>query len=42
MAITREGIDKTLFIKKENDKLMVAQIYVDDIVIGGMSRQMVN
>ena len=35
------GIDKTLFVKNEGGKLMVAQIYVDDIVFGGMSDQMV-
>ena len=38
---TRGGVDKTLFIKNENGKLMIAQIYVDDIVFGGMSKQMV-
>ena len=35
------GIDKTLFVKNEGGKLMVAQIYVDDIVFGGMSSKMV-
>ncbi|CAJ2652309.1 unnamed protein product [Trifolium pratense] len=35
------GNDKTLFVRKEKGKLMIAQIYVDDIVFGGMSRQMV-
>ncbi|MCI00295.1 gag-pol polyprotein [Trifolium medium] len=29
--------DKTLFVKEEHGKLMIAQIYVDDIVFGGMS-----
>ncbi|MCH94711.1 gag-pol polyprotein, partial [Trifolium medium] len=33
--------DMTLFVKEENGKLMIAQIYVDDIVFGGMSDQMV-
>jgi hypothetical protein len=33
--------DKTLFVKEENGKLMIAHIYVDDIVFGGMSSQMV-
>ncbi|GAA0166486.1 hypothetical protein LIER_21630 [Lithospermum erythrorhizon] len=33
------GTDKTLFIKYENFNLMVAQIYVDDIIFGGMSEQ---
>ncbi|CAJ2661762.1 unnamed protein product [Trifolium pratense] len=35
------GNDKTLFVREEKGKLMIAQIYVDDIVFGGMSRQMV-
>ena len=35
------GNDKTLFVKEENRRLMIAQIYVDDIVFGGMSNQMV-
>ena len=35
------GNDKTLFVKKDKGKLMIAQIYVDDIVFGGMSDKMV-
>jgi len=35
------GTDKTLFVKKEKGRLMIALIYVDDIVFGGMSNQMV-
>jgi hypothetical protein len=35
------GIDKTLFVKNEGGKLMVAQIYMDDIMFSGMSDQMV-
>ncbi|GAU48712.1 hypothetical protein TSUD_281050 [Trifolium subterraneum] len=35
------GNDKTLFVKEEEGKLIIAQIYVDDIVFGGMSGQMV-
>ena len=31
---TRGSIDKTLFIKRNNDELFIAQIYVDDIVFG--------
>ncbi|KAK0593830.1 hypothetical protein LWI29_021806 [Acer saccharum] len=31
---TRDSVDKTLFIKKDNDELFIAQIYVDDIVFG--------
>ncbi|XP_057444286.1 uncharacterized protein LOC130736472 [Lotus japonicus] len=37
----KSGIDKTLFVKKNGSELMIAQIYVDDIVFGGMSNQMV-
>jgi hypothetical protein len=35
------GTDKTLFVKEEKGRLMIAQIYVDDIVFGGMSNQIV-
>ena len=35
------GTDKTLFVKEEKGRLMIAHIYVDDIVLGGMSNQMV-
>ena len=35
------GIDKTLFVKNDRGKLMISQIYVDDIVFGGMSDKMV-
>ncbi|XP_050875823.1 uncharacterized mitochondrial protein AtMg00810-like [Lathyrus oleraceus] len=35
------GIDKTLFLKENDGKLMIAQIYVDDIVFGGISDEMV-
>ena len=35
------GSDETLFVKEENGRLMIAHIYVDDIVFGGMSNQMV-
>ncbi|CAJ2652046.1 unnamed protein product [Trifolium pratense] len=35
------GHDKTLFVKEQEEKLMIAQIYVDDIVFGGMSAKMV-
>ncbi|XP_058732925.1 uncharacterized protein LOC131604507 [Vicia villosa] len=34
------GIDKTLFVKDEGGKILIAQIYVDDIVFGGMSDKM--
>jgi len=35
------GTDKTLFVKDNNGRLMIARIYVDDIVFGGMSNKMV-
>ncbi|KAK2383145.1 putative mitochondrial protein [Trifolium repens] len=35
------GSDKTLFVKEERGKFIIAQIYVDDIVFGGMSDTMV-
>jgi hypothetical protein len=35
------GNDMTLFVKEEGNKLMIAQIYVDDIVFGGMSEKMI-
>ena len=33
-GFTRGKADHTLFIKKEDDKLIVTQIYVDDIIFG--------
>lgn len=35
------GIDKTLFVKENYGKHMIALIYVDDIMFGGMSDDMV-
>jgi hypothetical protein len=37
----KKGSNKTLFVKKHGGDLMIAQIYVDDIVFEGMSNQMV-
>lgn len=37
----RGVVDKTLFIRKQEGNLVVAQIYVDDIFFGGMSAKMV-
>ena len=31
---SRKGVDRTLFINRFKDELLVAQIYVDDIVFG--------
>ena len=36
----RGEVDRTLFIKRPNDELLVAQIYVDDIVFGATSREL--
>lgn len=36
------GIDKTLFVKEKDGMLLIAHIYVDDIVFGGMSNEMVH
>ena len=33
-GFTRGKVDQTLFIKTENGKLIVAQVYVDDIIFG--------
>ena len=30
----RGGVDRTLFINRSNDELLVVQIYFDDIVFG--------
>lgn len=38
---TRGVSDKTLFIKKSGATMMIAWIYVDGILFGGMSRVMV-
>ena len=31
-GFTRGKVDQTLFIKREDDELIVAQVYVDDII----------
>ena len=33
-GFTRGKVDKTLFIKREDSELIVAQVYVDDIIFG--------
>ncbi|KAL0554442.1 hypothetical protein IC582_008363 [Cucumis melo] len=35
-------IDKNLFIHRKSDQLLVAQIYVDDIIFGGFPQDLVN
>lgn len=37
----KRGIDKTSFVKEEHGKHMISQMYVDEIVFGGMLNQMV-
>ncbi|KAL0551736.1 hypothetical protein IC582_010825 [Cucumis melo] len=39
---SRGEIDKTLFIHRKSDQLLVAQIYVDDIIFGGFLQDLVN
>ncbi len=36
----RGSVDKTLFIKKQNGHILIAQIYVDDIIFGSTSEEM--
>lgn len=38
----RAGVDRTLFVKKSKEKIVIVQIYVDDIVFGVMSQEMVD
>ena len=33
-GFTRGKADQTLFIKRENGELFIAQVYVDDIIFG--------
>ena len=35
--VERQGVNRTLFINRSKDELLVAQIYVDDIVFGATS-----
>ncbi|KAL4030824.1 hypothetical protein IC575_009076 [Cucumis melo] len=39
---SRGEIDKTLFIHRKSDQLLIAQVYVDDIIFGGFSLDLVN
>ena len=36
----RENMDTTLFLKKENESLLVVQIYVDDIIFGATKQSL--
>ena len=38
----RGGVDKSLFIKRFKFEIIIAQIYVDDIVIGSTSQSKLN
>ncbi|KAM5546528.1 hypothetical protein ABKV19_002354, partial [Rosa sericea] len=38
---TRGSVDKTLFVKRTKNDLIIAQVYVDDIVFGSTSRYLV-
>ena len=39
-SFARGRADKTLFIKKESKYILIAQIYVDDIVFGSTSKKL--
>ena len=39
-GFTRGKIDQTLFIKKEDRELIVAQVYVDDIIFGSTKNEL--
>ena len=39
---SRGGVDRTLFIKRNNNDVIVAHVYVDDIVFGPTSHWMVD
>lgn len=41
MVMFVEELPKVYFLKKEQGMLMIPQIYVDDIVFGGISNKMV-
>ncbi|CAM8951164.1 unnamed protein product [Rhodiola kirilowii] len=42
MGYTRGGVDKTMFVKRDNKHFIIAQIYVDDIVFSSNSQKMVD
>ena len=37
---TRRNVDKTLFIQRRNDDLLIVQIYVDDIIFGSTNENL--
>jgi hypothetical protein len=34
-------VDKTLFLLKQGDDILIVQVYVDDIIFGGSSHSLV-
>jgi hypothetical protein len=34
-------VDKTLFVLRHGDDILIVQVYVDDIVFGGLSHSLV-
>ena len=41
-SFTKGQVDKTLFIKKVNNELLIVQIYVDDIIFGATNKTLCN
>ena len=39
-SFKRENMDTTLFLKKENESLLVVQVYVDDIIFGATKQSL--
>jgi transposase InsO family protein len=39
-GFSRGGVDTTLFVKKEDNHMIIAQVYVDDIVFGSTSHSL--
>ena len=39
-GFTRGQVDQTFFIKRENGELIVAQVYVDDIIFGSIKDEL--
>jgi len=37
-SFVRDQVDKTLFIKRSNNELLVVQTYVDDIIFGATNK----
>jgi len=39
-SFVRDQVDKTLFIKRSNNELLLVQIYVDDIIFGASNESL--